>query len=144
MNMYNRMKQDVLLTSGLFVVIVFLALWFSSIKSYVPYSSLFSSYTSYEPFTSASLNYSTATNHQPIDGAVIDHLISPTQDTIYELKKTHKLDIYSDAPGSITADGSGYYNSMGSLVLDENMKRMLSTRGLNATGSPSQIGGAPV
>jgi hypothetical protein len=33
---------------------------------------------------------------------------------------------------------------MGSIVLDENMKAMLTTRGMNASGASSQIGGSAV
>lgn len=41
------------------------------------------------------------------------------------------IDIYSKAKGDISCDGLGYFNSRGPLCLDENMKRMLSTRGTN-------------
>ena len=137
------MKKDVLVVVGLFIIIFLISLWFSSVRSYVPYSSVFSKYAKYEPFTS-SLDYSSVVDHSQVDGPVQNHLFTPSQDPIQGLNKQNKLDIYSDAPGSITENGWGYYNSMGSLVLDENMKKMLYTRGMNATGVPSQIAGSPI
>jgi hypothetical protein len=137
------MKTDIIAVLGLFLVIMFISLWFSSIESYVPYSSVFSKYATYEPFTN-SLEYSSVQNNSQVDGPVMNHLFVPTKNTIQNATNQDKLDIYSDAPGDINGNGWGYYNSMGSLVLDENMKKMLYTRGLNATGVPSQIGGSPV
>jgi hypothetical protein len=138
------MKKDILIVTGLFVVIVGIALWISSVDTYLPYSSsIFSNYARYEPFTS-SLNYTSVANHSQVDGPVVNHLLAPTQDTLQNIGREDKLDIYSNATGSITESGYGYYNSMGSLVFDENMKKMLTTRGMNAAGAPSQIGGSPV
>lgn len=54
-----------------------------------------------------------------------------------------KIDIFSQAKGDISCDGLGYFNSRGALCLDENMKKMLSTRGTNAVGGNGQIGSAP-
>jgi hypothetical protein len=56
--------------------------------------------------------------------------------------KPEQIDIYSQAKGDISCDGLGYFNSRGSLCLDENMKRMLTTRGTNAVGGNGQIGSA--
>ena len=56
--------------------------------------------------------------------------------------KPEQIDIYSQAKGDISCDGLGYFNSRGSLCLDENMKRMLATRGTNAVGGNGQIGSA--
>ena len=58
------------------------------------------------------------------------------------LSKPESIDIYSKAKGDISCDGLGYFNSRGSLCMDENMKRMLVTRGANAVGGNSQIGSA--
>jgi hypothetical protein len=54
----------------------------------------------------------------------------------------HHIDIYSQAKGDASCDGLGYFNSRGSLCMDDNMKNMLSTRGTNATGGNGQIGSA--
>lgn len=56
------------------------------------------------------------------------------------LSKPESIDIYSKAKGDISCDGLGYFNSRGSLCMDENMKRMLITRGANANGGNGQIG----
>jgi|UniRef100_A0A6C0DXJ2 hypothetical protein len=138
------MKKDVLTVTGLFIAIVVIALWFSSMDTYVPYSSsIFSKYARYEPFSN-SLRYSRIADYSQVDGPVVNHLISPTQDTLQNVNRQQSLDIYSNAPGSITENGWGYYNSMGSLVFDDNMKKMLTTRGMNAAGAPSQVAGSPV
>jgi hypothetical protein len=52
-----------------------------------------------------------------------------------------KLDIFGDAKGSLDAPGTGLTNSKGSLRLDDKMTKMLTSRGGNATGGDSQIGG---
>ena len=54
--------------------------------------------------------------------------------------KPENIDIYSKAKGDLSCESLGYYNSKGQLCLDENMKRMLTTRGANATGGNGQIG----
>jgi len=50
------------------------------------------------------------------------------------------IDIYSKATGNISSESVGLTNSKGPLQLDENMKRMLQTRGTNASGGFGQIG----
>jgi len=50
------------------------------------------------------------------------------------------IDIYSKAKGDITCENVGLFNSRGPLCLDGNMKRMLQTRGTNASGGFGQIG----
>ena len=54
----------------------------------------------------------------------------------------NNFDIYSTAKGDAKCFGSssGLSNSTGSLCLDDNQKKMLQTRGGNATGKDSQIG----
>lgn len=52
------------------------------------------------------------------------------------------LDIFSQAKADINCDGLGYSTSKGPLCLTDEMKRMLSTRGANATGGNGQIGSA--
>ena len=54
--------------------------------------------------------------------------------------KPESIDIYSQAKGDNKCDSLGYFNSRGSLCMDENMKRMLTTRGANAVGGNGQIG----
>ena len=139
------MKKDILIVTGMFIAIVVIALGISSMDTYVPYSSsIFSNYARYEPFAVGPLNYTSVTDHSQVDGPVINNMFIPTQDTLKNVNRQEKLDIYSDATGSLTENGYGYYNSMGSLVFDENMKKMLTTRGMNAAGAPSQIAGSPV
>ena len=158
--MYIEMKKDILTVFALFFVIMFLACWFSTTASYVPYSStIISKQARFEGFSgAASYNYSSAYDNSSIDSSVSSYLVQPIsngpkvvsgfrRDGVFntpDAAVSEKLDIFSDAPGKLDSEGSGYYNSMGSLVLDDNMKKMLSTRGMNASGSPSQIGGSSV
>jgi len=158
--MYIEMKKDILTVFALFFVIMFLACWFSTTASYVPYSStIISKQARFEGFSgAASYNYSSAYDNSAIDSNVSSYLVKPVTTgpksvagfrrhgvfNTPDVAISEKLDIYSNAAGKIDANGSGYYNSMGSLVMDDNMKKMLSTRGMNAAGSPSQVGGSAV
>ena len=56
--------------------------------------------------------------------------------------QSEKIDIYSEAKGDLNCENLGLYNSKGPLCLDDNMKRMLQTRGANAQGGFGQIGSA--
>jgi hypothetical protein len=157
-NMY--MKKDILTVSALFLVIIFLAIWFSTTPAYVPYSStIFSKQAKFEGFsTRMAQEYSSASDNSAIDSPVSGYLIQPVsagpkavagfrRNGVFntpDVAISEKLDIYSEAKGDLNAEGYGYYNSMGSLVLDDKMKSLLMTRGMNASGSPSQIGGAAV
>jgi hypothetical protein len=157
--MYILMKQDIITVAILFVVIIGVALWFSSTPSYVPYSStVFSNQAKFEAFsTRKSVEYSSAENNSALDGPVSTFLIEQPSGPkavggfagagVFkspDMAFTEKLDIYSQAKGSLNSEGYGYYNSRGSLELDPNMKKMLQTRGGNMTGSSSTIGGSPV
>jgi hypothetical protein len=53
-----------------------------------------------------------------------------------------QIDKFSSAKGSPKCFGqsSGLSNSMGSLCLDNDLARLLQTRGGNQTGAPSQVG----
>jgi len=153
------MKKDVLTIAVLFLVIIFVALWFSSTPSYVPYSaSIFSNYSKFEPFsTQSSQEYSSASDNTVVDGPVSSYLFSkPTTGPkavagfggvgVFnnpDAATSEKLDIYSQAKGSLTSDGYGYYNSRGPLVLTSEMKNQLQTRGGNTTGCSSTVGGSP-
>jgi len=148
------MKRDVLTVSALFIAIILIALWFSSTPSYVPYSeSILRSHSKYEPFST--LEYSTVSGNAAIDSSVSQYEIKPSTGAkavsgfagagvfnTPDVAVAEKLDIYSEAKGSIDASGYGYYNSMGPLILTDQMKHQLQTRGGNSTGSPSVVGGS--
>jgi hypothetical protein len=153
------MKTDSITVSVLFVVIISIALWFSSTPSYVPYSStVFSNQARFEAFsTRKGVEYSTTSDNSSIDSPVSSYLLNPPSSgakavsgfegvgvfNTPDVATAEKLDIYSQAKGSLNAEGYGYYNSMGPLILDGNMKNMLQTRGGNSTGSSSVVGGSP-
>lgn len=149
------MKQDIITVAILFVVIIGVALWFSATPSYIPYSStVFSSQAKFEGFsTRNSVEYSSVANNSALDGPVTEYSIDPKAVTGFEgagvfkspdAAFTEKLDIYSQAKGSLNSEGYGYYNSRGSLELDPMMKKMLQTRGGNTNGCSSTIGGSSV
>jgi hypothetical protein len=153
------MKKDFLTIAVLFLVIIFVALWFSSTPSYIPYSaSIFRNYSKFEPFSTRNgQEYSSASNNTAIDGPVSKYLLSATKNGPVsvsgfegvgvfnnpDVASKEKLDIYSQADGSLNSDGYGYYNSRGPLVLTAEMKNQLQTRGGNTTGCSSTIGGSP-
>lgn len=147
------MKRDTIVLLFLIVAIIAISLWFSSSSAYVPYTStLFSQQAKYEGF----LNYSSATTGAvgedifsansitPDDGLV--KLAGFTKDGIFgSLDATDtQLDIYSQAKGDLACLGSGYHNSKGALCMTDDMKRMLSTRGSNASGPASVVAGSKV
>jgi hypothetical protein len=157
-NMY--MKTDSITVIVLFLVIIGIAIWFSTTPSYVPYSStVFSQQARFEAFsTRRGVGYSTVGDNAAVDGPVSQYLINPVSSgpkavagfggvgvfNTPEVATKEKLDIYSQAEGSLTSEGYGYYNSRGPLVLDAKMKQMLQTRGGNISGASSSLGGSPV
>lgn len=103
------------------------------------------------------VEYSDTLNNKALDGPVTQYLITPTNGDAKavsgfqgvgvfkppDVAFAEKLDIFSQAEGSLTNEGYGYNNSRGSLLLDENMKMMLQTRGGNIS-RPATIGGSSV
>jgi len=150
------MKKDIVIVSLLFVAIIVLALWFSSSPSYVPYSSTIAmGPAKYEGFSS--LDYSTAKDNSVIDSSVSEYEINKDMNGSKTIggfngygvftnpsSQSESIDIYSQAKGSLDGPGYGYYNSQGAIQMDDNMKKQLSTRGMNASGAPSIIGGSGV
>ena len=150
------MKTDNLIVFSLFLIIIALSVWFSTTPSYVPYSStIFRNYSKFEGF--APLEYSNLSSSTD----VVSNKNASSNDIKSTCKRvagyngyglfcdptfasSEKIDIYSQAAGSLTCDGYGYFNSRGSLCLDDKMKNQLLTRGMNASGSPSLIGGSAV
>jgi hypothetical protein len=150
------MKKDIVIVSLLFVAIIVLALWFSSSPSYVPYSSTIAmGPAKYEGFSS--LEYSSTIDNSVVDSSVSDYEINKDMNGSKTIggfsgygvftnpsSNEELVDIYSQAKGSLDGPGYGYYNSQGSIQMDDNMKKQLSTRGMNASGAPSIIGGSSV
>jgi hypothetical protein len=152
------MKKDMIAVIVLFIAIILLAVWFSSSPAYVAYSSTITSGgpAKYEGFSS--LEYSSTSSNTAMDGSIMNYAIASPQENCKSVggfngfgifcQPTYmgkdKVDIFSQAKGSLNGESYGYYNSQGPLQLDENMKKQLSTRGMNAAGSPSTIAGSPV
>jgi hypothetical protein len=154
------MKKDIITIAVLSIFIISIALWFSSTPIYIPYSaSIFSNHARFESFSSRNvLEYTNVDNNSALDGPVTNYLINPSTTTAKavsgfegagvfrspDVAVTEKLDIFSQAKGSLKTDGYGYYNSLGPLELDTNMKNMLQTRGGNAAGKSTTVGGSPI
>lgn len=150
------MKKDIAIITILFIAIIGLTLWFSSSPAYVPYSSTIAmGPAKYEGFSS--LEYSNATDHSAMDGSIMNYAIDGNKSGCKSVSgyngfgvfcdpagSPEKIDIFSEAKGSLTGDSYGYYNSQGPIQFDDNMKKQLSTRGMNASGSPSSLGGSAV
>ena len=153
------MKNDIGIVSFLFIAIIGLALWFSSSPAYVPYSSTIDrGYSRYEGFSP--LEYTSTKDSSVVDSPVSDYSINKDSGSASASKSVsgfsgygvftnpssapEKVDIFSQAKGSLDGQGYGYYNSQGPLQLDSNMKTQLATRGMNASGVPSNLGGSPV
>ena len=153
------MKADVLTISVLFLIIISISLWFSTTSAYVPYSAtIFSNHARFEGFsTRQGVEYSKVSDHSAIDGPVENYLLTPESGAkavsgfsglgVFnspDVASKEKLDIYSEAKGDLNADGFGYYNSRGPLVLTSQMKDMLQSRGGNTKGCASTVGGSSV
>ena len=150
------MKKDIVIVSILFIAIIVLALWFSSSPAYIPYSSTISSGPAkYEGFSS--LDYSSVKDNAVVDSSVSNYELN--KNTVGSIPVSgfsgygiftnpssgpETVDIYSQAKGSLDGPGFGYYNSQGPIQMDDNMKKQLTTRGMNASGAPSIVGGSPV
>lgn len=143
------MKGDTVTIILLFAAIIGISLWISQTNSVTPYSS--TKYAPYEGYQN--INYSDSKNLKALDDSVSQ--LSTTIPKCTQLSGwkgygvfctpnggLDQIDIYSQAKGDLSCDGisSGYHNSKGGLCLDQTMKNLLQTRGLNATGGYSQIG----
>jgi hypothetical protein len=143
-------KRDTIIVLAQLLVIVLLSLWFST----TGIAPLMNNVVHSEGFTS--LEY-TGVSEPKLAKDDLYALKSINPDTS-ECKKVggfngfgvfctpsskpENIDIYSQAKGDINCKGLGYFNSKGPLCLSDDMKRMLSTRGANATGGNGQIGSA--
>ena len=136
------LKSETLIVIGQLMFIVILSLIFST-------TSLSPLNNGVEGFHTSTLEYTGVSSPTvPLDNANSVNLFN--KDSV-ECKKVdgfsnhgvfcnpgsppESIDIFSQAKGEISCDSLGYSNSRGSLCLDEKMKRLLTTRGGNATGS---------
>jgi len=147
------MKGDTVTIIVLFTAIIGISLWIfqkSSVKSYSPY--IPNKYAAYEGYQN--LQYSDAATHKSIDNDTYKNKESSQKCINLSGWNGHgvfctpnggldQIDIYSHAKGELSCSNksSGYHNSKGGLCLDEKMLHLLQTRGANATGGYSQIGG---
>jgi hypothetical protein len=124
-------------------------------SSVVPYSpnNIFTHEYPYEGFSQMSTDYSSASANSSMD-SYKSFLLDSSQ--VGDCKKIygfdglfcqpnvadHKLDPFSDTPGSLGCfgSGSGLSNSKGSLCLTQTQKDLLSSRGGNQTSAPSTLG----
>jgi hypothetical protein len=141
-----------LLTIILVIVIVLVLFSFAAAGScrYVPYSRDLMATNRYENFRSKT-EYSTYPEHADADH-MTQRMITPNNAAC---RKLHGFDglycsadqpagpheVFSDAQGSLDCQSFGYMNSRGYLCLNDMQKKLLTTRGGNATGGNMQVGG---
>ena len=154
-----RMRKDTVFIILLFVAIMVVTVWFSGSSVYLPYTaSIASRHAAYEGFSSqlSPLEYGSTQNKLATDDTYLSYSITGSNQDCKKVSGfdgqgvfcnpqsnyENKIDIYSEAEGSLQCGGNGYYNSKGGLCLNENQVNQLRTRGGNSTGSPSIIAGA--
>ena len=153
MSLYGIISMSFLTFLVIFLVIIFI-FSFAIVGScrYVPYSKDIMSTNKYnrEAFHNLKnepLGYASASNHQYMDDLKNQELqSSPNSCSCRKISgfnglfcdsnkdPNNPVDIYSTAQGSSECKSYGYHNSRGFLCLDDNQKRLLTTRGGNASG----------
>ena len=148
-NMYIMKDTNVSIVL-LFLLVIFLAIWFSASPSGHYNMPLFSKMYPYEGFHQRliPLEY-TGVNapDQALDDTYALRSLQPSQTNCKKVSgfdgfgvfcnptsSEQSIDIFSGATGQMKCDGYGYSNSRGSLCLTPEMQNLLKTRGANATG----------
>lgn len=150
------MKDTYTTLAFMFVIVIFVCGLFSGLPNFKYNMPLFAKAYPFEGFDSINspLGYTQVNN--PTNAYDDTNLVRQIQPKMVDCKKVsgfnglgvfctpdtpaQKVDIYSDAPGSIDNRGYGYSNSKGGLSMDDNMITQLQTRGGNASGGNGQIG----
>ena len=134
------LKRETFIIIGQLICIVLLSLLFSStslsplnnsgIEGLTPYASISDTTLAYDDTTAVNMmSPDTSSEYKKVGGfSGYGVFSSPTA-------KPQIIDIFSQAKGDINCENLGFSNSMGPICLDDNMKRMLTTRGANATGN---------
>jgi hypothetical protein len=147
-------KRDTLIVLAQLIVILILALWFST----TGFAPIYNNVIEPEGFHQMNTPLEYTGVSQPTSAKDDLHALNTINPDNSECKKVggfdgfgvfctpsgkpESIDIYSQAKGDINCNGLGYFNSKGPLCLTDDMKRMLSTRGANANGGNGQIGSA--
>ena len=133
----------------LILIIIFMSLM-CSCTDVVPYTqqTLFPRHYAYEGMQP--IEYTTRDAHQALDNntSLLINNASVDCKKVYGFDGLYckpyvadsKLDVFSGSNGSITCKGTNLTNSKGTLCLDQNQTKLLTTRGGNATGGGGQIG----
>ena len=144
-------KGDTITVIILFAVIIGISLWISHASCM---KKSMNSYTGYTPYSKNNIGGS---------NYIKEGFQAVQQDDVNEQNDAHncvqlagwkgegvychpnggleKIDVYSDAKGDVSCKhSSGYHNSKGGLCLDDKMMKLLTTRGMNASGGYGQIG----
>jgi hypothetical protein len=133
----------------LFIAIIVTVTTWASSSSYVPYSTsmLFSKQFPYEGFRPIT-EYTTYPENKSADSYVQKDIIEPPMGNEIKIRPfglvssanavEMPLNIFGNDKGSPQCEQSIYTNSGGFLCLDEAQKKLLKTRGGNATGCSKQ------
>ena len=139
------------------IVIIVLSMWLGTVnvQPYSFQSSTLPQFPYKEGFGEKQLTYSTKDTNQSVDDIYLMNSDPSIQTSCGKLskrvngfnglfcstdKENSHIDTYSDAKGSATCDGYGYFNSKGGLCMDDKQKQLLMTRGGNMSTGNAQIG----
>jgi len=132
------LREQMLFLGFILFVVIILSL---AMPSVVPYhkDTLFSKEFPYEGFE-GSVYTNTPVQDTPVQENQKEFKKEGFEGLQYSpLNSSEKLDIFSDFEGSSRCPSYGLSNTKGYLCLNDKAKELLSTRGGNASGKPSQI-----
>ena len=137
MKSYNK-----LVTLVVVLIVVIFATSIYSCCSFKPYSvnNIFSNkFSKYENMTNIEGNQPKEKKEEEVEG-----FQGMSDETSYaSVNDNAPIDSFSKLEGSLSSEGcAGLTNSQGPLVCNDEQKKLLSTRGGNATGVADQIGSA--
>lgn len=148
-----KITNDMLFIGMILFIFIFLSLGMScsSVSPYYkenifPRNFLYEPLSNYEPMMTYSEYNSGAGEDAPSDSATVSSCGQAKKVEGFQglqsspLDSEKPIDVFSDAKGNLTCPSYGYYNSRGQLCLDDKQKKLLQTRGANATGRSDQIG----
>lgn len=100
----------------------------------------------------SSIEYTTYSSHESIDSNSNNYIVKSNDQQCFKIEgqnglacspnvvSANPIDYFSQAKGSLTCQSYGMSNSKGFLCLNEDQKRLYTTRGGNATGGNGDIG----
>lgn len=146
--MYMKLNSDNIAIIVGFFIVLFIILFISGVDGFSAYHTPYSKYLigyPYEGFHGMSAPYSTYLDNKSIDSGV-DKFSIEKKDSLRKIRgfdglypspnyDDSKIDHYLQLPGSLNCEPGTLSNSKGYLCLGPNERKLLTTRGGNATGN---------